>query len=139
MESGYELSQEMRAWVSPSLIEANYILSLSRMELEAVVAAEMEANPALEMDERQVCPLCGNVLEGTFCPICLVSQRTDDDPEGYEDFPEVMATGSHTRDDSDEFDPMTLVAEEVTLRDQILLDARTVLEPHEYPIAEYLI
>src|SRR5918998_239770 len=139
MESGFELSHEMRTWVSPSLIEANYILSLSRQELQAVVATEMDANPALEMDERQTCPLCGNVLDGTFCPVCLVSQRTDADPESYEDFPETMANGVQTRDDADEFDPMTLIAEEVGLREQILADARTVLEPDEYPIAEYLV
>jgi len=139
MESGFELSHEMRTWVSPSLIEANYILSLSRQELQAVVAAEMDANPALEMDERQTCPLCGNVLDGTFCPVCLVSQRTDADPESYEDFPETLVNGAQGREDSDEFDPMTLIADEVGLREQILADARTILEPAEYPIAEYLV
>ena len=139
MESGYELSQEMRAWVSPSLIEANYILSLSRMELQAVVAAEMEANPALEMDDRQTCPLCGNVLDGTFCPVCLVSQRTDHESESYEDFPEQMTTAGGLREDADDFDPMTLIAEDISLRDQILLDVRTILEPDEFAIAEYLV
>jgi len=139
MESGFELSPEMRTWVSPSLIEANHILSLSRLELQAAVAAEMEANPALEMDERQTCPLCGNVLDGTFCPVCLVSQRKDTDPETYEDFPEAIATGIQTRDDSDEFDPMTLIAEDVDIRRQILADARTVLEADEFPLAEYLV
>ena len=29
METSFEYGQEMRPWVSPSLIEANYILSLS--------------------------------------------------------------------------------------------------------------
>ena len=139
MENGFELSQEMRAWVSPSLIEANYILSLSQLELQNVIAAEMEANPALEMDDRQTCPLCGNVLDGTFCAVCLVSQRRDQDPETYEDFPETLAAGSHPGDDGEDFDPMSLVAEETSLRDQILLDARTILEPEEHPIAEYLV
>lgn len=139
MESGFELSPEMRTWVSPSLIEANYILSLSRLELQAAVAAEMQSNPALEMEDRQTCPLCGNVLDGTFCPVCLVSQRTDTDPETYEDFPETMATGIQSRDDNDDFDPMTMIAEEVEIRDQILADARTVLESEEHPIAEYLV
>ncbi|MDP9365882.1 MAG: RNA polymerase sigma-54 factor [Chloroflexota bacterium] len=139
MESGFELSHEMRTWVSPSLIEANYILSLSRQELQAVVAAEMDANPALDMDERQTCPLCGNVLDGTFCPVCLVSQRHDADPENYEDFPETLANSVQGREDGDDFDPMTLIADDIGLREQILADARTVLEPGEYPIAEYLI
>jgi len=139
MEGVFDLSQEMRSWVSPSLIEANYILSLSRQELQAVVAAEMEANPALEMDERQSCPLCGNVLDGTFCPVCLVSQKADGNPESYEDFPESMATGLMTRDDSDDFDPMSLIADEEGIRGRILADARTLLEPDEYAIAEYLV
>ena len=139
MEGGYELGQEMRAWVSPSLIEANYILSLSRMELQDVIAAEMEANPALEMDDRLTCPLCGGVLDGTFCPTCLVSQRTVPDTESYEDFPEQMVAANATRDDSDDFDPMTLIATGMDLPEQILADARTILEPDEFPIAEYLV
>ena len=139
MEAGFDLSQEMRTWVSPSLIEANYILSLSRMDLQAVIAAEMEANPALEMDERPSCPLCGNVLDGTFCPTCLVSQRSEPNIESYEDFPEIMTTALNTREDSDEFDPMSLIAGEEDIRAVILQDARAQLEPEDYAIAEYLI
>ena len=139
MESAFELSPEMRTWVSPSLIEANYILSLSRMELQAVVAAEMDANPALEMDERPTCPLCGNVLDGTFCPTCLVSQRHDPEADNYEDFPEAIATGIQSRDDADDFDPMVLIADEEDVREQILTDARTILAPAAHPIAEYLV
>ncbi|HET7092496.1 MAG TPA: hypothetical protein VFI22_03435 [Thermomicrobiales bacterium] len=139
MEAGYDLSPEMRTWVSPSLIEANYILSLSRLELQAVIAAEMDANPALDVDERPTCPLCGNVLEGTFCPVCLVSQRRDADPENYEDFPEILALAHSTREDGDDFDPLSLVAQGDDVREQILLDARTLLSEDEYPIAEYLV
>lgn len=139
MEHGFDFGQEMRTWVSPSLIEANYILSLSRMELENVIATEMEANPALEADERATCPLCGSVLDGTFCPTCLVSQGQPNDQESYEDFPESMLATSVTREDSDEFDPMTLVAAGISVPDQILADARTVLDEDEYPVAEYLI
>src|ERR671916_475059 len=109
MEGGFELGQEMRPWVSPSLIEANYILSLSRLELETVVAAEMDANPALELDDRLTCPVCGGVLDGNYCAICLIVQRPDISRETYEDFPEQMAIGGLGRDD-DDFDPMTLVA-----------------------------
>lgn len=139
MEAGFDLSQEMRTWVSPSLIEANYILSLSRLDLQAVIAAEMEENPALEMDERPSCPLCGNVLDGTFCPTCLVSQRSEPVTEDFEDFPEVMVNALNTREDSDDFDPMSLIAEEEDIRTQILLDARSQLSEEDYPIAEYLV
>ncbi|MBA2521065.1 MAG: RNA polymerase factor sigma-54 [Chloroflexia bacterium] len=139
MEASYDLNQEMRTWVSPSLIEANYILSLSRMDLQAVIAAEMDANPALEMDDRPACPLCGNVLDGTFCPTCLVSQRTEPVTESYEDFPETMVNALNGREDSDEFDPMSLIAHEENIRAVILTDARTQLDPRDYPIAEYLV
>lgn len=139
MEHGFDFGQEMRTWVSPSLIEANYILSLSRMELEHVIATEMEANPALEADERPTCPLCGSVLDGTFCSTCLVSQGQPVDQESYEDFPESLLATPVTREDSDEFDPMTLVAAGISVPEQILADARTVLEPDEYAVAEYLI
>jgi RNA polymerase sigma-54 factor len=132
METGYDLGQEMRPWVSPSLIEANYILSLSRQDLEEVIAAEMDANPALEIDEdRPTCPICGSVLDGTFCPTCLVSQQTHADPESYEDFPEQLVNVPTTREDSDDFDPMTLVAADDDILSQILSHARIVLEPHE--------
>ena len=139
MESGFELSQDMRTWVSPSLIEANYILSLSRLELQAVIAAEMDANPALELDDRPVCPQCGTVLDGAFCPVCLVSHRRDQPTENFEDFPEVMVTAHSTAEDSDDFDPLTLVAQGEDVREQILLDARSALDPSDHPIAEYLV
>lgn len=139
MEAGFDLSQEMRTWVSPSLIEANYILSLSRLDLQAVISAEMDENPALEMDDRPSCPLCGNVLDGTFCPTCLVSQRTEPVTESFEDFPEVMVSALNTREDSDDFDPMSLIAEDEDIRTQILHDARSQLDAADFPISEYLI
>ncbi|HBY47429.1 MAG TPA: RNA polymerase sigma-54 factor, partial [Chloroflexi bacterium] len=51
MEAGYDLNIEQRQWVSPSLIEANYILSLSRQELEVVINQELDSNPALEVSD----------------------------------------------------------------------------------------
>ena len=139
METGFDLSQDMRSWVSPSLIEANHILSLSRQELQTAVQAEMDANPALELEDLPSCPVCGNVLDGSFCPICLVSQRDRGEPERYEDMPELLVNLSQTREDSDDFDPLTLIAHGDNIRDVILRDARTVLSPDEYPIAEYLV
>lgn len=139
MDMGFDLSQEMRSWVSPSLIEANHILSLSRQELQTAVQAEMAANPALDVDDVPSCPVCGNVLEGSFCPICLVSQRDRAEPERYEDMPEVLVNQSQTHEDSDDFDPLTLVAQGDEIRDLILRDARTALPPDDHPIAEYLV
>ncbi len=139
MEGRFDIGQDMRPWVSPSLIEANYILSLSRQELQEVISAELQSNPALEMEDGEVCPLCGGMLDGSYCPTCLVSATSTAEQESFEDFPEQLTTATILREDSDDFDPMTLVAAEISIPDQILTDARTILEPIEYPIVEYLV
>jgi RNA polymerase sigma-54 factor len=134
----------MRAWISPSLIEANYILSLSRMELQNVIRQELEANPALEMADKMICSLCGAVLEGSFCPNCMVDQDEDeydrDDEESWEDYPEQMYTATNpSREDSDDFDPMTLIAQDITVPEQILRDVATLCQNGDLSVAAYLI
>jgi RNA polymerase sigma-54 factor len=139
MDVGMDMSAEMRAWVSPSLIEANYILSLSRQELQEVIREEMLANPALEMEDRDTCPLCGGVVDGPYCPVCLTNQQLERQETSYEDHPEIMTQQSPNGIAEDDFDPLTLIASEASLPDQILSDVRTLLEEHEFPIAEYLV
>jgi RNA polymerase sigma-54 factor len=142
MEAGFEYSQEMRQWVSPSLIEANYILSLSQQELQAVIETEMAQNPALELDDRPTCPICESVLEGRFCPVCRSDQETPQDPDSLEsmsDFDELPLAPSVTREEDPEFDPMTLVASSESVLDQIHADVRVSLDEHEYPVAAFVI
>ena len=145
METGYEYGQEMRPWISPSLIEANYILSLSQQELQEAINLEMAENPALEIEERQVCPTCGSILDGSFCPTCLTTQKVDlgeqasDSIDSYDDYAEEYASGNLLRDDDPEFDPMTLVASGLSVQDQILADARLMLDPLEHGMAEYIV
>lgn len=139
MDASMEMSPEMRTWVSPSLIEANYILSLSRQELQEVIREELTANPALEMDDREVCPVCGGIIEGSYCPNCLVSQDDTPPEKSYEDYPEVMVQQSPNGIADDDFDPMTLIAAETSLHEQILADVHTLLADDEMPIAEWLV
>lgn len=142
MEQGFEYGQEMRPWVSPSLIEANYILSLSQLELQQAIATEMDENPALEMEEASTCPVCGSMLEGTFCPNCLTSQATPADERqqaSLDDYDDQAGGGTSIRDVDPDFDPMALVASDVDALDQILADARSILDEREYPICEYII
>lgn len=139
MEAGMDLSAEIRQWISPSLIEANYILSLSRQELDAIINQEMESNPALEIGEETICPVCGGVIDGSFCVTCMISHEHERKTEGYEDYPEQMYTQSVTREDSDDFDPMTLVGGAVSLRDQVALDIGTLVGDDLIPVAEYLL
>lgn len=139
MDSGMELRSEMRQWISPSLIEANYILSLSRQELEAAIHQELSANPALEVSDDTTCPLCGSVIDGSFCTTCMISHADETPNESYEDFPEQLYNQTVTHEDSDEFDPMTLVGGNISLRDQISLDIVTMVDEDLLQIAEYLL
>ncbi len=50
--------------VTPKQIAANAILQLSSLELQDVINQELQENPALDLEEQQVCPLCGQPLPG---------------------------------------------------------------------------
>lgn len=142
MQAGYEYGQEMRPWISPSLIEANYILSLSQLELQQVIATEMDANPALEIEDRQTCPVCNSVLDGNYCPMCLTDQRSRSETESlesFDDFSDPMVTQVASRDDSGDFDPMALIASELPVLEQILVDAHTLLDESEYGLVEFIV
>ncbi len=139
MEQGLGYSQEMRQWVSPSLIEANYILSLSQQELQAVIEQELLSNPALEIEERSTCPACGSALEGNWCPTCRIERdrQSASSLDGRDEFePRIASVAS---DSDDDFDPLSIVASRLDPHDVILSDAHTLLDEDEYPIAEFLV
>jgi len=139
MDLGIDLSQEMRPIISPSLIEANYILSLSQLELQEAIHQELLANPALELADHAVCPTCGGILEAAFCTTCRLSHQAERRETSYEDYPEVLTQQTAQGFSEDDFDPLNLVATELGLRDQILSDASTLLCDDDLPIAAWLI
>jgi RNA polymerase sigma-54 factor len=139
MDLGIDLSQEMRPIVSPSLIEANYILSLSQLELQEAIRQELQANPALELEDRVICPSCGGILDATFCPTCHLSHQPERRETAYEDYPEVLTQQTAQGFSEDDFDPLNLVATDFGLRQQILSDASTLLCDADLPIAAWLI
>src|SRR5262245_20052123 len=57
--------------VSPTLIMVNQLLALSSHELQHIVRAEMEQNPALEGVEGTTCTSCGAGTTGLYCPVCM--------------------------------------------------------------------
>lgn len=141
MEQGFDQSQEMRSWISPSLIEANHILSLSQQDLQALIEQEMSQNPALELENRATCPVCMSVLEGSWCSTCqrtIEVDRSEQSLDAMDDY-EVPSAPSTPADASDEFDPMTIVASDVSPLEQLHTDARMSLHSEDYPIAELLI
>src|SRR6266436_201201 len=56
---------------SDKVIAANYILQLSSLELQDVINQELQENPALDLEEVQACPLCGQPLAGRVCLNCF--------------------------------------------------------------------
>ncbi len=137
MDISMDLQPELRQWISPRLIEANHILSLSLQELEQTIMTELDDNPALELEELEACPLCGNKLDGRFCPTCATDPRHNSAASTWEDDGEPQQSANTSRDE--DFDPMTLVASEMSVIDRILTDVATLLPPEDLPIAEYLV
>ena len=126
--------------VTPKQIAANYILQLSSLELQDVINQELEENPALDLDETQICPLCGNPLTGRVCLNCFgagkpgtLSQYNDSEP--------LEGTSLMARDEEegDEFDPIVRAEAEQTLAEYLSWNVRVLLPKRLHTIAEYLI
>lgn len=141
MEQGFDATQEMRSWISPSLIEANHILSLSQQDLQALIEQEMSQNPALELENRATCPVCMSVLDGAWCPTCqrtVEVQRREESLDAMDEY-EVPSAPSAPADSSDDFDPMTIVASDVSPLEQLHTDARMSLHEDDYATASMII
>ena len=124
MTTGMEQAAEIHQGFSPLLMQANYILSLSQTELEATIHDALDENPALELEDCPVCPVCGRRTNGEPCQSCRlrsaeasISNRTDDLP------PRSDAEYRPASNADPDFDPMTFIASAMDVRDQILESA----------------
>jgi RNA polymerase sigma-54 factor len=142
-----DMSSEMGARVSPTLIAVNQILSLSSMELQKAIKQEAEDNPAFEIMEHQTCPICGEQLRGNACANCakrVASEAATLGADGvsmddYTSADYIVGGGYSAMADDEEFDPMTLVAAERTLGERLMADLRAVLDTQDIFVAEFLI
>ena len=138
MEQQIGLQPEQRAQVLPRLIEANYLLQLSSQSLDAVITAELSANPALELAEPATCPRCGAELEGDVCPTCRderLEQPTLDsaierDSESFHE----------QRFESDQdVDQFSFIAEAPNLADEVRADAFATLPAQDHSVASFVV
>jgi len=120
---------ELQQTFSPLLMQANHILSLSQAELEAAVNDAIEENPALELEDCAICPVCGRRTSGEPCATCRSAPiepppalRSDDSLPRTE--PEYRTLGAA----DPEFDPMSFIASATDLREQILASAIASLD-----------
>lgn len=132
MSQGMHLMPQMQMKASPALIALNRMLVLSTQELQQLVQQELEQNPALEQMESDeaLCSRCKRPLTGSTCVYCLQEDLKLADAERND------ASGVL---DSDEFDPLMLVAAPTSLPELLLRDLHVALPPEQYEIANYLV
>ncbi len=125
--------------VTPKQIAANYILQLSSFELQEVINQELQENPALDLEEQQVCPLCGQQLTGRVCLNCFGLANKPPRHGEIETEP-LEGTNLMQRDEEDEeFDPIVRAEAEQTLAEYLSWNVRVLLPAGLLPTAEYLI
>lgn len=139
MELNQEIQQDMQARVSPRLIAANHILELSSQDLQSTVAREIDENPALDMLDIKICPTCGQPVDGEACPRCSRKQEDATIQDPTEQYLENLAWNSASVTRDEEFDPLTLVAAQVTLEEKLLGDLGAMIEDEDMAIGEYLV
>jgi RNA polymerase sigma-54 factor len=139
MELSQDTVAELQTRVSPRLIAANHILEMSSQELQTEIAHELDDNPALDMVDMTICPTCGQPIEGETCPRCTRKEEDSVIPDPTEQYLESVAWNASVATREEDFDPLTLVAAQVTLEEKLLGDLGIQVEPEDMPIAEYLV
>ncbi len=129
-------AHEMRQTVSPRMVQASSILAMSSLDLQQAISREAQDNPALEVEEISVCPRCGDKLEGSVCITCGEGTAERDPTE---QFLEEEANRTTPQAEEEEFDPLTVVASEVSLQERLLQDLGASLPGGDMAIAEYLV
>jgi RNA polymerase sigma-54 factor len=111
------------------LIAAGTILEMSAEELREELETEAATNPALEIDEKLLCPTCRFPLHGNICFSCVLASRRLS-----------PVSSQFNRAEPDESsDTILRLPGRTTLQDHIMFQARLCLDTKHLPIAEYLI
>src|SRR6185295_11251801 len=131
LSMGMNLLPQQQMKASPALIALNNMLVLSTQDLQQLVQAELEENPALDQleSEETLCSRCGRPLSGATCIYCL-----------HED----LKLAEAERDDAsipadDEFDPLLAIAAPISLHESLQRDLHIALPASEHLIVDYLV
>ena len=144
MELEQSLLPQLSVNISAKLITSLKILQLSAEELSQTIRQEMTDNPALEIDEAALCPICGAPLEDGRCADCYPGQAENDTPTADADYDAAAYVETRERqrnnmDGEEEYDPISFVASDVSLSDYLTSALYNVLPREDFPIADYLV
>src|SRR5579883_79270 len=143
MDLEQTLLPQLNVNISAKLITSLKILQLSAEELAQTIHQEMTDNPALEIDEAALCPICGSPLEDGRCSECHPAQADGAIQAADADYDATSYIETRERQrslDSDEdYDPISLVASDVSLSDYLLGSLHNVLPAEDFGIADYLV
>lgn len=120
------------------LVTANRILGLASDELHTLLQEEVEANPALELEERTICLTCGRALDGARCSVCAVPSSASpaevEEPLDHEVFWQRVS-----EDWTEERDHLVQWVSPGDLYEALTLALRAELPPEAAPVIEYLV
>ncbi|HEX6512118.1 MAG TPA: hypothetical protein VF157_07470, partial [Chloroflexota bacterium] len=145
LEQNQSLQPQINIAITANLITSLKILQLSSEELAQTIEQEMTNNPALEVEERESCPVCSAPLQDGRCPECAAETSTANataeasvpwEEEPYDAWR--IETKPNTATD-DEYDPISLAASETSVQDYLLEALLSNIDAEDASIADYLI
>ena len=145
LEQTQSLQPQMSIAITANLITSLKILQLSSEQLEQTIEQELTNNPALEVEERETCSVCGGLLRDGRCPECAgeaaattpdVDARSPWEEDSYDAW-RIDTRPNNANDD--DYDPISLAASEMSLQDYLLDVLQSAISSQDAPIAEYLI
>lgn len=130
-----------RQKMGAKLIAASALLQMSADELRGRIEQELATNPALEMAEDTLCPVCRSVLRGGTCRSCGLGRQQGSaaasTPALGDDAPLPSLTPSPSPDE--EHDPFARAETPYDLHEHLRMQARVALDKAQQPIGDYLI
>jgi len=127
--------------MAAKLIAAGRVLEMSSLELADRIDQELAANPALELAEEAVCPVCHCALRGASCLNCGLDRTAPQNPDALAQFlgePPLPRPRAEPADEEVE-DPYLRAEMPVTLQEHLRLQARAGLPREDYDVSDYLI
>lgn len=132
---GLHIQPNLSPTADARLIVANTIMRYSTVELEQAISRELDENPALELAEHVICPICAWPLYGSVCASCTASE-----PGAHMlHDPEYLSEGTVSSTSTEEDHAFWTTAQPLTLAESLLEHLRLILGEREQEIALHIV